>query len=118
MDAKFYVPYETARELRLKGYPQSTDTWYVEPARGVRIFKNQTNKEFEYIARPTYHEVLDWLEEHGWYVSVGLRLRGGVAYVSEAAKILWRPTLSCGAYRTREGALNAAILETLKRIYI
>lgn len=117
MDAKFYVPYETARELRLKGYPQSTGTWYVEMARGVRIFKNQTNKEFEYIARPTYNEVLDWLE-HTHHISVWAsyikqRWYGAVCRndIRDADN-----TYPGDFYTSREEALNVAILETLKRL--
>ena len=126
MDAKFYVPYETAQLLKEKGYEAETDYYYSKATKSITPLHDLKNEWYpdslqiiidtRYIPAPTYHEVLDWLAKNGWYVSVGLRLRGGVAYVSEAAKILWRPTLSCGAYRTREDALNAAILETLKRI--
>ena len=85
MDAKFYVPYETACQLRMKGYPQSTDTWYVETAKGVRTCKKQS-AEYESIARPTYHEVLDWLFDRG--VSVWAR--------SNYGKIDWFSVVSVG----------------------
>lgn len=115
MDAKFYVPYETARLLREKGYPQSTDTWYVETCRGVRVFQKMTNKDYEYIARPTYHEVLDWL------CGLGLFVWARVKYM----KTEWFPVINYkkndyfpnGWFRTREDALNEAILEAF-RLYI
>ena len=110
MDAKFYVPYETARELRLKGYPQSTDTWYVGQANGVRTYKKQSTI-YESIARPTYHEVLDWLFDRE--VSIWAR--------SYYGKIDWFSVVAVGDdehfpsgwFKTREDALNAAILEAL-----
>lgn len=115
MDAKFYVPYETARELRLKGYPQSTDTWYVETAKGVRTYKKPSAK-YESIARPTYHEVLDWIFNKEY--NIGARVIPNTTN--------WYPILikkgvddyifPGGYYTTREDALNAAIIETLKRI--
>ena len=112
MDAKFYVPYETARELRLKGYPQSSDTWYVEMARGVRIFKNQTNKEYEYIARPTYHEVLDWLTGRGKCICIDYHITKPITWYGRVHK--GRDGVFTDDYPTREYALNAAILEALK----
>ena len=111
MDSKFYVPYETARLLREKGYPQSTDTWYVEQAEGVRTYKKPITI-YESIARPTYHEVLDWLFDKE--VSIWAR--------SNYGKIDWFSVVAVGDdehfpsgwFKTREDALNAAILEALK----
>lgn len=118
MDAKFYVPYETARELRLKGYPQSTETWYVETAKGVSTYKKQS-AEYESIARPTYHEVLDWLtKKSGYFVQT--------LHASHMRPAAWYCAIDVGGdmnkyakgyFITREDALNAAILETL-RLYI
>lgn len=114
MDSKFYVPYETARLLREKGYPQSTETWYVETENGVRTYK-KPSAGYESIARPTYHEVLDWLYDMG--VSVWAR--------SNYGKIDWFSVVAVGDdehfpsgwFKTREEALNVAILEAL-RLYI
>lgn len=115
MDAKFYMPYETARELRLKGYPQSTDTWYVETAKGVRTYKKQS-AEYESIARPTYHEVLDWLFNMGWFVWA----RNYDNEVKWFSVFRMKPDskehFPHGVFYSREDALNAAILETLKRL--
>lgn len=114
MDAKFYVPYETARLLREKGYPQSTDTWYAETENGVRTY-NRPSAKYESIARPTYHEVQDWL------CGLGLFVWARVKYM----KTEWFPVINYnkndyfpnGWFRTREDALDAAILEAL-RLYI
>lgn len=121
MDAKFYVPYETARQLRVKGYPQSTDTWYAETAKGVRTY-NKPSAKYESIARPTYHEVLDWILKKNIAISVDFvcGIVCGIRQTDWYGKI--RATDGKRLYRyvqhypTREDALNAAILETLKRI--
>lgn len=116
MDTKFYVPYETARLLREKCYPQSTDTWYVEMCRGVRVFQKMTNKDYEYIARPTYHEVLDWLFGMGWFVYARYYLDN--TYFSTIYDMSnCTEHFPTGTWTSREEALNAAILEAL-RLYI
>lgn len=114
MDAKFYVLYETARLLREKGYPQSTDTWYAETKKGVRTY-NRPSK-YENIARPTYHEVLDWLFNIGWLVYA--RNYGEGTYFSTIYDIRNnREIFPVGSWRSREDALDAAILEVL-RLYV
>lgn len=113
MDAKFYVPYETARLLREKGYPQGTDTWYAETGKGVRTFRKKTNRCYEYIARPTYHEVLDWLFVNRLFVYS--RNYGDGEYFSVVYDMRRDSEhFPYGSWRNREEALNAAILVALK----
>lgn len=126
MDAKFYVPYEMAQLLKEKGYEAETDYYYNKETKSITPLRDLKNEWYpdslqkvidaRYTPAPTYHEVLDWLAKNGWYVAIGVRLRGRIMYVSEAARKLWRPTIYCGAHKTCEDALNAAILETLKRL--
>ncbi len=129
MDKKFFVPYQTARQLKEKGYPQELAVWYYYKmvdefvfvhSRYVpgRVVKGQlTELGVLYTAAPTYHEVLDWLEGKGICVSVILnKSRGGwFASIDEKNKPL-RTGFETYDFPTREEALNAAILKALEML--
>ena len=129
MDSKFFVPLETAKQLKEKGYPQEFADWYYhESADELAFVHNRyvpervvTGKPTElgiwYIAAPTYHEVIDWLrEQYGLIVCVGFSVAR--CWVWSVGRL--RDILTLGAYgekeSTREEALNAAILEALEMI--
>lgn len=129
MDSKFFVPLETAKQLKEKGYPQEFADWYYhESADKLAFVHNRyvpervvTGKPTElgiwYIAAPTYHEVIDWLrEQYGLIVCVGFSVAR--CWTWSVGRL--RDILTLGAYgekeSTREEALNAAILEALEMI--
>lgn len=123
MDSKFFVPLETAKQLKEKGYPQEFADWYYhESADKLAFVHNRyvpervvTGKPTElgiwYIAAPTYHEVVDWLEEKG--IVIGNGKARGKWYCSIDSDT---DDLTTELYPTREEALNAAILEALEMI--
>ena len=127
MDSKFYVPFETAKQLKEKGYPQEFADWYYrETADELAFVHNRyvservvTGKPTEfsvwYIAAPTYHEVVDWLEGKGIIlVTDAKRYRGGLIYW---CNIGWGVKFEeTDEFPTREEALNAAILRALEMI--
>lgn len=77
MDAKFFVPFDTAKLLKQKGYNEQCTFYYGD---GIIRTERQlyTNKELsdntpnwlfnECISAPTYHEVVDWFEEKGYLI--------------------------------------------------
>ncbi len=131
MNSKFFVPFETAKQLKEKGYPQEFADWYYhETADELAFVHNRyvpervvTGKPTElgawYIAAPTYHEVIGWLEGKGIYLQ---------CYTSILKQNLWQYTAGVfnsstndwggckSVYPTREEALNAAILKALEMI--
>ena len=70
MDKKFFVPFETAQQLKKKGYSGICDYYYAPDKQlyfGVTCVSNDT-LDYENngtVAAPTYHEVVDWLEGKG-----------------------------------------------------
>lgn len=130
MDKKFFVPFETAQQLREKGYPQELAVWYYHKtadefafvhSRYVpeRVVKGQlTELGVWYTAAPTYHEVLYWLEWKGIYITCYAPMLKPVGRY--AISVFNSNTndwgLCRGIYPTREEALNAGILAALKMI--
>lgn len=140
MDNKFFVPFETAKLLKEKGYNEKISYAYNKERRIVRagvIDCNNTDWDnlrkvlssypprLDYIAAPTYHEVVDWLEGKGIYVTldwVSLKyvetLQGTIEETFgwegdvKRLHIDWRVT---DDYPTREQAINAAILIALEK---
>ena len=130
MDKKFFVPFETAKALKEKGYPEYADIFYdanFYDANGCFV-NNFSRSDYDapivlpVISSPTYHEVLDWLE------GKGIRIEVRVAYQFREKQWSW-----CGYVyvvededyetsqladwcSTREEALNAGILAALKMI--
>lgn len=134
MDAKFFVPFETAKQLREKGYPQAENDWYYEPAgemlinEGVaELLRHRAGDNADgIVAAPTYHEVVDWLEGKGIYVTLDLvslkyveTLQGTIEETFgwegdvKRLHVDWRAT---DDYPTREAAINAAILKALEML--
>lgn len=128
MNSKFFVPYATAKMLRANRYPQSDSDMYYTPNGELKsqadIYADLTDNDpmmYSYflttyhIAAPTYHEVVDWLEEkHNCYISI--------MYFSFRIN-KWVTTIECGdntatlnEENTREEALNAAILKALEML--
>ncbi len=124
MKDKFFVPYETAKALKEKGYNEEHKDWYdSEGNLWSNDYNDITNSELAEIhySAPTYHEVLDWLESKGvlidctcgydydtkkeWYrcFVITRQRRFEDAFISNFAS-------------TREEALNAAILKALELI--
>lgn len=133
MDAKFFVPFETAKQLKEKGYNEKISYAYNKERRIVRagvIDCNNTDWDnlrkvqssypprLDYIAAPTYHEVVDWLYEkkicitcHPAYSYEGQY--NGFQYEMQTYDEDDYPD---DIYRTREEALNAAILKALEML--
>ena len=131
MDSKYFVPLETAKLLKEKGYPQEFADWYYhESADKLAFVHNRyvpervvTGKPTElgiwYIAAPTYHEAVDWLEGKGMCIicyapTIRQPNRRYKASVFIDNTIDWR--ICNTTYPTREEALQAAILKALKMI--
>ncbi len=131
MDIKFFVPFETAKALKEKGYPQAWATRYYDTFDGETsllinrdiascvLVGNKDSPYFEklsksYTAAPTYHEVIDWLESKGIRVFAHYYLaQKEWVFVIEDFK---RLKDNAGFFKNREQALNAAILKALEMI--
>lgn len=133
MDKNFFVPFDTAKLLKEKGYDTKVSFYYTtdgvlkshaafdrEALDGDPCLLDYSNSELrkwyregKYIAAPTYHEALDWLEKKGYPIeSACLRDFDG-------HDIMW--VCGCGIsvsgiYQTREEALNDVILDVLKTL--
>lgn len=130
MDAKYFVPFETAKLLKKKGYNEECTSYYGDGI--IRIGRPYTNKEFsdntpnwlfnECISAPTYHEVEDWLEGKGIRIEVRVAYHVrekqwswcGYVYVVEDEDYETRQLVDWGV--TREAAMNAAILKALEMV--
>lgn len=122
MDRKYFVSYETAKLLKEKGFPQEHEWFYCDDGKGItpswdgcHCFRSDA------VARPTYHEVINWLEGKGICIDVRM------GWCQKTKRWLW-----CGYnvyvvkdedYETsqlidwcliREDALNAGILKALE----
>ncbi len=117
MNTKFFVPYETAKALKEKGYNEEHKDWYdSEGNLWSNDYNDITNSELAEIhySAPTYHEVLDWLDGKGIRVFAHYYIDNGKwVYVIEDFKRLQD---NAGFFHTREEALNAAILKALELI--
>ena len=124
MNAKFHVPFETAKALKEKGYNGLCDCYY-RPDKELYLGILVSNMDYEdcgNCSAPTYHEVVDWLQEKG------IRIEVRVAYQFRERKWSW-----CGYVyvvededyetsqladwcSTREQALNVSILKALEML--
>lgn len=140
MDKKFFVTYQTARQLREKGYPQKSATMYYDTFSGGEISLitdrecvscvvegNDRHPLFKrlselYIAAPTYHEVVDWLEENRIYITTLWNI--GETDKEDTYEIWWKCFVDItlheeqvtSVYHTREEAINAGILKALEML--
>lgn len=135
MDANFFVPFETAKLLREKGYPQAENDWYYEPAgemlinEGVaELLRHKAGDNADRIvAAPTYHEVIDWLE--GKEPTFGIDTFDGISPIDFSRRYYCKLYLGIeenGRRRskynmhfegdTREAVLNAAIVKALEML--
>ena len=131
MDKKFFVPFETAKQLKEKGYNEKISYAYNKVRRIVRagvIDCNNTDWDnlckvqssypprLDYIAAPTYHEVVDWLE------GKGIEITSRKVYNFRTGQWEWRGNAKNEEYSffelgvTREAAINAAILHALEEM--
>ena len=125
MKSKFHVPFETAKALKEKGYPNNTEMLYDNETGELISSAAYANPKYwigdKYmylIAAPTYHEVVDWLEGKGIYITC----------YAPILKPVWRYAilvfnsntndwgLCRGIYPTREEALNEGILKALEML--
>ena len=131
MNAKFFVPFETAKILKEKGYPQDfahNDALYTLPngefywALDVDIARRCS--EGEPILAPTYCDVLDWLIENKIAViTVEMcEIMWNIHPIDEAdmrwyCNVRLNDTIvQTDDFDTRWEAINEAILEALEMI--
>lgn len=137
MDKKFFVPFETAKLCMNKGYSGENDYFWgrgksrLKPRRVsnhkcgetqmtsvnntiVYGFENRLfdDKCFAECTAPTYHEVLDWLEEKGVRICVDCCVYWS-GFIDKYETDELEKTKLCN---TREEALNEGILKALEMI--
>lgn len=123
MDKKFFVPFETAQQLKKKGYSGICDYHYAPDKQlyfGVTCVSNDT-LDYENngtIAAPTYHEVLDWLYEKNICITChpAYSYEGQYNGFQYEMQTYDEDDYPDDIYRTREGALNAGILAALEML--
>ena len=124
MNNKFFVPFETAKALKEKGYPEYADIFYdanFYDANGCFV-NNFSRSNYDapivlpVISSPTYHEVLDWLEtEKDILVSVDTDEVN--SYLCRAYSRYRSGTLCHSQWTSsREEALNEVIIKTLEML--
>ena len=122
MNKKFIVPFDTARQLREKGYDVDCYSYYTQNGKlyhDTFTLNNKWIRMGRFLA-PTYHEVLDWLEEKGIYVTTCIDM----LEVCGSGKIKWACFIfpfggketSIGGKHNREEALNEAIKAALEML--
>lgn len=118
MNSKFFVPFETAKALKKKGYNEVTDYIYAN-REGILHWNNYRCNNSNLLrtehSAPTYHEVLDWLEGNDQCIQINVDMHGWYGFVYDRYK---NTTVSIEGnyYKSREEALNAAILKALELI--
>lgn len=123
MDAKFIVPFDTARQLREKGYDVDCYSYYTQNGKlyhDTFTLNNKWIRMGRFLA-PTYHEVVDWLEGKGIYITCYAPLlkpvgRYAISVFNSNTNNINDWGLCRDAYPTREEALNAGILAALKKL--
>lgn len=136
MKSKFLVPFETAKALKEKGYNSLCDCYY-EPDKELYLGILVSNMDYEdcgSCSAPTYHEVVDWLEEKNELLSIEIlcgvnpftkqRYYYGKVTIGKHCEPTeqygMRVDIRCKKYRcdglTREEALNKGILKVLEML--
>lgn len=133
MNAKYFVPFKTAKLLKENGYPQEDIDYYYRNSQLLSVMFIYQSCSAEaipemldryYFAAPTYHEVVDWLEGEGIYITT---FRVVMSYVEKEdgleERLGWKGSTrielpfdyedDTDTYHTREEALNAAILKSI-----
>ena len=115
MDAKFFVPFETAQLLKEKGYNSLCVCYYgtdKELYLGILV-SNIDYEDCGNCSAPTYHEVVDWLE--GRKVRIYAEYCNGwwYGFIDNSETMEVEATLR---YQTREEALNDGILKALEML--
>ncbi len=124
MDKKFFVPFETAQLLKEKGYDVDCCSYYTQNGKLYHetfTLNNNWIRMGRFLA-PTYHEVLDWLEENGIYITTLWNI--GETDKEDTYEIWWKCFVDItlheeqvtSVYHTREEALNAGILAALNML--
>lgn len=131
MKDKFYVPFQIAKMLKEKGYPQDfshNDALYTLPNGGfywaLDVDIARRRSEGEPILAPTYCDVLDWLIENKIAViTVEMFEIMWNIYPIDEADMSWYcnirlndTILRTDDFDTRWEAINAAIIKTLKML--
>lgn len=115
MNKKFIVPFDTARQLREKGYDVDCYSYYTQNGKLYHDTFTLNNKWIR-IGRflaPTYHEVVDWLE--GRKVRIYAEYCNGwwYGFIDNSETMEIEATVR---YQTREEALNDGILKALEML--
>lgn len=136
MNTKFFVPFDTAKLLKDKGYDIEISFYYTtdevlkshagfdrEAWDGDPCLLDFSNSDLQkwyseenYIAAPTYHEVLDWLEDKGIIIESTKRWTENYCYVWSSGIIRHDNLIKTCIGETREEAFNKAIIYALKLI--
>lgn len=119
MKDKFFVPFETAKALKEKGYSQNCSSyWRMEEGENPRIVDywlldkdEDRERGYSHISAPTYHEMLDWLEE-----KYNIRIVISYDWCEEKWEFIIQGITYDTWHGSREEALNAAILKALELI--
>lgn len=123
MKSKFLVPFDTAQLLKEKGY-NSLCVCYYRPDKELYLGILVRNMDYEdcgNCSAPTYHEVVDWLEEKGIYITCYAPLlkpvgRYAISVFNSNTNNINDWGLCRDAYPTREKALNEGILKALEML--
>lgn len=115
MNAKFFVPYQTAQLLKEKGY-NSLCVCYYRPDKELYLGILVSNMDYEdcgNCSAPTYHDVVDWLE--GRKVRIYAEYCNGwwYGFIDNSETMEVEATVR---YQTREEALNDGILKALEML--
>lgn len=123
MKSKFFVPFETAKILREKGYNGICDYYYTPDKQLYLGVTRVSNENLDYenngtVAAPTYHEVLYWLDGKGIYITCYAPLSKPVGMYTISVFNSNKPDwgMCREIYTTREEALNDGILKALKML--
>lgn len=124
MNAKFFVPFETAQQLKKKGYSGICDYYYAPDKQLYFGVTRVSNEKLDYenngtVAAPTYHEVINWLDSQGIYINcfAPTRKRDVGRYISSFYNNNTGYWSTCKYNSTtREGALNMAIIAALEML--